>query len=125
MNLIDSFRDDLKAKFPQGAYDFKYENGNNVVDLPKEDLVAVLGHLKSSGQFDLLMNLTGLDYPDRDKRFEVCYELFSSKDCKRLRLRCQVGENESIDTATTVFKGANWFEREAYDMVGIRFEEHC
>jgi NADH-quinone oxidoreductase subunit C/D len=58
------------------------------------------------------------------KRFDVVYHLYSSKNSKRLRIKCQVGENESIDTATTVWKGANWFEREAYDLMGIDFKGH-
>ena len=124
MNLIENFQSDFKQRFPQNSYDFFYENGNNVVDVPKEDIVGVLRHLKDSGQFDFLMNLTGSDFPQREKRFEVAYELFSSRDFKRLRIRCQVGENEPIDSATAVYKAANWYEREAYDMFGINFAGH-
>lgn len=124
MNLIEDVKTDLSAKFPQTEFNYTYAFGNNVVDVPKEELVATLKHLKSSDQFDMLVNLTGLDYPDREQRFQVAYELYNTKNQKRLRLRSNVGENETIDSATSVWKCANWFEREAYDMYGIQFKGH-
>ena len=99
--------------------------GDDVVELPKEDIVPVLRFLKESGRFDFLMDLTAADYPERgERRFDVVYHLFNSKNAQRLRLKCAVAEGESIDTATTVWKGANWFEREAFDMFGVHFRGH-
>jgi NADH-quinone oxidoreductase subunit C/D len=102
--------------------------GDDVLQVPKDDLVAVLRHLHDSGCFDFLMDVTGVDFPERGqkggKRFDVVYHLFSSRNSRRLRIKTQVGENESVATATTVWKCANWFEREAYDMFGIQFAGH-
>ena len=70
------------------------------------------------------MNLTAVDYPDRPERFEVIYELFSTKKGQRLRLKVKAPEGDSLPTATSVWLGANWFEREVYDMFGITFDGH-
>ena len=103
-------------------------SGDDVVELPKDDIVPVLRFLKETSRFDFLMDLCGVDYPERvqlgQKRFEVVYHLFSSRNFRRLRIKAQVGENEAIDTATVVWKNANWFEREAFDMFGIKFAGH-
>lgn len=108
--------------------EFKFQTtpaGDNVVELPKDDVVPVLRFLKEAANFDFLMDVCGADYPDRgEKRFDVVYHLFSSRNFQRLRLKTQVAEGESVESATSVWKGANWFEREAYDMFGIKFANH-
>jgi NADH-quinone oxidoreductase subunit C/D len=121
---LETLRSDFSQAFPK--MDFKYEStfGANVMIVPKENIVGVLSHLKSSGQFDFLMHMTAADYPDRAKRFEVVYELFSSKTFSRLRVKAQVGDGESVDTICGVWKSANWFERECFDMFGIVFKGH-
>ncbi|RYZ76429.1 MAG: NADH-quinone oxidoreductase subunit C, partial [Proteobacteria bacterium] len=97
---------------------------DDVIEIPKEDIVQVLRFFKETNRFDILMDLCGSHYPERPRTFEVVYHLFSTRTFQRLRLKCQVGENESIDSAITVWKSANWFEREAWDMFGIRFNGH-
>lgn len=98
--------------------------GDDVIELPKEEVVPVLRFLKESGRFDFLMDVCGADYPEREKRFDVVYNLYSSRHNSRLRIKTQVAEGESVETATGVWKGANWFEREAYDMFGVKFSGH-
>jgi NADH-quinone oxidoreductase subunit C/D len=92
------------ASFP-GA-DLFQAVGDNVLILPKEHIVPVLKMLKAADHFDFLMDVCGVDYPEREKRFDVVYHLFSSKDSARLRIKVAVGDNETIDTATGVWKGA-------------------
>jgi NADH-quinone oxidoreductase subunit C/D len=84
----------------------------------------VVRFLKETNKFDMMMDLTAVDYPERQKRFEVVIHLFNSKNFARLRIKAQVGINEEIDSITSVFKAANWFEREAFDMYGIKFRGH-
>ncbi len=128
MTKIDELKQELEKHFQTQSQNqnFKFSNsvGDDVIEVPKEELIAVLLHLKSFHRFDFLMDICGVDFPNREKRFEVVYHLFSSKDSSRLRLKTQVGEGESVDTATSIWKGADWFEREAYDMFGIRFDKH-
>ncbi len=124
MSQLDTYKELLSKNFSDVNLNFVNEFGNISVDVPKDKIVSILKFLKDTKEFDFLMNLTGLDYPHREKRFEVAYELFSSKDFKRLRLRAQVGIDETIDSVIPVWKCANWFEREAYDMFGIEFAGH-
>ncbi len=124
MTTIEALRSDISARFPNG--DFQYETviGDNVLAIPKDAILPVLRHLKDTGRFDFLMHITATDYPERAKRFDIVYELFSSKTYNRLRVKCAVGENEKIDSAIPVWQSANWFEREVYDMFGIEFAGH-
>lgn len=102
--------------------------GDDVLDLPKEDIVPVMRFLRETGKFDFLMDLCGVDCQGimngRQKRFDVVYHLYSSRTHARLRLKAAVGIDETIDSVTSVWPSANWFEREAYDMFGIRFAGH-
>ncbi len=98
-------------------------------DLPtliveKEKIVDVLRALKTEHQYNLPLDLWGVDYPRREKRFDVMYQLYSLDKNERLRLKVRVGENEPIESATQVYKGFDWFEREAFDMYGVRFDGH-
>jgi NADH-quinone oxidoreductase subunit C/D len=126
MTNLDNIKAELQpiigAKL--GQYNFHTTFGDDVLELPKEDVVPVLRFLKETGKFDFLMDVCGADYPERDKRFDVVYHLFSSKTGKRLRMKARLAEGESVDTATTVWKGADFFEREAFDMFGLKFAGH-
>lgn len=124
MNITTDLKDKLSGQFPVENFKFDYSFDNNVIWLPKENVVPVLKHFKDSGQFDFLMCISGVDYPEREDRFEVCYELFSSKSIRRVRIKTSVKEGEKIPTAQYVWKAADWFEREVYDMFGIEFEGH-
>ena len=76
-------------------------------------------------RYDLLLDLCGVDYPDRDERFEAVYHLYSLPRAERLRLKVPVTESDpSLPSLTGVWKAADWFEREAYDMFGLTFDGH-
>lgn len=124
MNL--SIKSDLEQQFKSESPQWKWQNllGCEVVTLPKEQVLDFFGFLKGKGHFDFLMNLTAVDYPGREKRFEVVYELFNSATTSRLRVKVQLAEGEEVPTLTKIWRGADWFEREVYDMFGIRFKGH-
>lgn len=101
--------------------------GQAVVTLPREDIVASLRTLRTDPELDfsLLSDLTVVDYRGRTPRFEVVYNLNSLRQRHRLRVKVAVPEDDpTIPSATTVWKAANWSEREAYDMFGITFTGH-
>ena len=76
-------------------------------------------------EYTLLEDICGADYPERENRFEVVYHLYSLKTGRHIRLKVAVGgENPTLPTAIGVYKAADWFEREAFDQYGIRFEGH-
>ncbi|PIU00004.1 MAG: NADH-quinone oxidoreductase subunit C [Bdellovibrionales bacterium CG10_big_fil_rev_8_21_14_0_10_45_34] len=125
MSVTENVVADLGAQGISGPkLNFYQAFGDAVLECEKSQVPAILTHLKTSKKFDFLMDVCAVDYPGREKRFEVVYHLFSSKDATRLRIKTQVGEGESVPSATPIWKGANWFEREAYDMMGVRFEGH-
>ena len=122
-DIVESLKSDLAQKF-RVNFDFSYTHGNNVILVPKEYVNPVLAHLKRGLGFDFMMQMTAVDFPNRAKRFDVVYELFSSRTFNRVRVKAQIAEGESIPTAIPVYKCADWFERETYDMFGIQFEGH-
>ncbi|MBX3191651.1 MAG: NADH-quinone oxidoreductase subunit C [Labilithrix sp.] len=78
--------------------------------------------------FDMFVDLCGVDYPDREPRIEVVLHLYSTARRHRVRLKTRVGDSEmegvEVETITEVWPGASWFEREAYDLVGVTFLGH-
>jgi NADH-quinone oxidoreductase subunit C/D len=102
--------------------------GDDVLEVDKDSVPAVFQQFKDSGRFDFLMDVTAVDHLNqmsgRQKRFDVVYHLFSSKNYSRLRVKAQVGEGEAIPSISAIYRAANWFEREAYDMFGIHFSGH-
>jgi NADH-quinone oxidoreductase subunit C/D len=102
--------------------------GDDVLEVDKDSVPAVFQQFKDSGRFDFLMDVTAVDHLNqmagRQKRFDVVYHLFSSKTYARLRVKAQVGEGEAIPSISPIYRAANWFEREAYDMFGIHFSGH-
>jgi NADH/F420H2 dehydrogenase subunit C len=116
----------LKEKFPEAIVEVSAYAGQTWVRLKKENIVEVCTFLRDDPDlaFAMLTDLCGVDYPSRRQRFDVVYQLYSLEKNCRLRLKAAVGEEETIDTVIPVWKGANWLEREAYDMFGIQFEGH-
>jgi NADH-quinone oxidoreductase subunit C len=92
----------------------------------KEDAVSLFGELKNNEiyNFDQLIDITAVDYPSREKRFEVIYILLSMKRNKRIILKTFISENENLDSIFDIFKSSNWYERECYDLFGINFNNH-
>ena len=125
MNYIENLKQDVMVKFGEGQYKFQVTPAQDfVIEASKESTPALLRYLKEYGGFNFLMDVCGVDYPTRAKRFDVVYHLFGSSDGRRVRVKTEVTEGEAIPTATTLWKSADWFEREAYDMFGILFSGH-
>ena len=116
----------LKEKFPNSILEVKTFRNEVTVSVPKKDILEICRFLHSDAdlQYHLLTDLCGLDHFPHTPRFEVVYHLCSVKRNRRLRLKTSVGESESIVSVESVWKVANWYEREAYDLLGISFENH-
>jgi len=96
------------------------------VFVPRENIVDVCWFLKTRHQFDVLMDLNGVDLgAEEEPRFEVIYHLFSTKTYQRIRLKVLLSdEDPHVNTVTTVWRTADWHERETYDMFGVIFDGH-
>jgi len=99
--------------------------GDVTVTVASGKIIETLAYLKNDRDFTFLVDLTAVDWPERESgRFDVVYWLHRFDDSKRLRVVTATGDGEPVPTASTVWKTANWMEREAYDMFGIVFEGH-
>ncbi len=116
----------LKRHFPNDVLSHDEYRGDLSVVVPREKILDVLKHLKYDQHFEFLMDICGVDClkMNRNPRFDVVYHLFSLLNKKRIRVKVAVAENESVPSVSSLWKGANWYEREAYDMFGIRFSGH-
>jgi NADH-quinone oxidoreductase subunit C len=96
------------------------------ITVTKEALLAVCEFLKSEegGGYALLTDETAVDYPKREKRFEIVYHLYSFRRNDRLRLKVLAGGDEKVPSVAGIWPTANWLEREVYDMFGIQYEGH-
>ena len=94
--------------------------------VPKERIIEVLTALRDHPElsFQLPLDLWGVDYPNREKRFDVMYQLYSLQNEERVRLKVRVDEDENVPTSVGVYQAFDWFEREVYDMFGVRFDGH-
>ena len=113
----------LKNKFPNAVESIETRAGETTVVLKKEFLQPVCEYLKKEEGYDYLSDLTGLDLGEEaNPRYAVAYHLFSMQGHQRLRLK--VKTPDAVESVTSVWKGADWFEREVYDLLGIVFNRH-
>jgi NADH-quinone oxidoreductase subunit C len=90
------------------------------------DIIAILTFLRDDAQcqFISIIDISGVDYPSREKRFDVVYHLLSPKKNLRIRIKVATDEDTPVPSVTGVYPGADWFEREAYDLYGVLFTGH-
>ncbi|MGH9705046.1 MAG: NADH-quinone oxidoreductase subunit C [Candidatus Acidiferrales bacterium] len=95
-----------------------------ILIVARERLIEVATYCRDEEKFDYLVDLTAVDWPKRERRFDLILNLYSFPKNERLRLKIYLGENEPVASVSGVWPTANWLEREAYDMFGIVFEGH-
>jgi NADH-quinone oxidoreductase subunit C len=100
--------------------------GELIVRVHRASIVPVLTHLRDYAAFDFkaLMDITGVDYPEREERFELCYHLLSFRHNHRVRVKVTTDEDTPVPSVTDVFSSANWFEREVWDLFGVFIADH-
>lgn len=118
--------DELQKRFPGAISEAVIFRNLPSVNVAKAQLLAVSKFLRSAegGAYNLLTDETAVDYPKREKRFDIIYLLYSFAANTRLRLRVQVGEGENVPSVTGIWPTANWLEREIFDMFGVTFDGH-
>jgi NADH-quinone oxidoreductase subunit C len=120
--------EDLIGHFPEWLTQAPAKDDLSRVEVKREWIKVVCEYLKKEKLFDFLMDLTAVDYlnwEEKTDRFEVIYNLFSSKLNTRLILKAPVPESDAAITSVSgVWPAANWYEREVWDMYGIRFKGH-
>ena len=118
--------DVLRERHADAIEEVSYYAGHPTVRVRRERLLEVMGFLKNDPRTDMkfLADLCGADYPERPKRFEVIYQPASIRLGHRLTVKVSVADGEDLPSMTAVWKSANWFERETFDLLGIRFAGH-
>jgi NADH-quinone oxidoreductase subunit C len=123
---LREFVDKLKSKNSAWVADVAEGHGEVTIFVPGESIVEACAFLKSEHDFNMLADLCGCDRgPEEDPRFEVNYHLFGTKHHNRLRLKVLLSEDDPhVATVTTLWKTADWHERETYDLFGVIFDGH-
>ncbi|MFQ5455416.1 MAG: NADH-quinone oxidoreductase subunit C [Nitrospirota bacterium] len=117
----------IKERFSDaflGTYEFA---GDLTISVKKEKVFDIcrLLHDDTEMDFDYIIDICSVDYPEEEERFEVVYHFYSIKNRQRIRIKARVREDAcTIDSVCDIWKGANFMEREVYDMMGIRFNNH-
>lgn len=124
--IPDSLRENpLAAALEDVATTAKFEFNELTVEIAPEKIVQALRRLKEDLKFERLSTVTGVDRYPEEPRFEVVYHLQSIAGNERLRLKARVsGENPEIESACGVYRSANWYERETFDLYGVKFLNH-
>ena len=116
----------IREKLNSAIQDASVAYGELTLEVESGDIIDVLTFLRDDVQcqFISFIDLAGADYPSRTRRFDVVYHLLSPRQNQRVRIRVMTDEDTPVPSATGVFPGAEWFEREAYDLYGILFTGH-
>ncbi len=120
--------DMVREKYPQAVLETAEFRGEQTILLQPEHLVTVSAYLQKSLQYTFLSGVTAVDWPERLPRYDVVYHLLSIPHRSELRLKVQVGkrgeDHPMVPTVSGVWPGANWYEREVYDLFGLLFDGH-
>ena len=124
-NLIDlekKINSELTTKI--NSSEIKHNQIYLIID--SEDIIDVILFLKTSEntKFRQLVDITAVDYPENDQRFNLVYLLLSHEFNTRIIIQSSINENEVVPTITKIYPAANWMEREVFDMYGINFKDH-
>ena len=114
----------LLEKFSENSIFFK--DHYDEINIKKNDILKTIQFLKEDRnlQYNQLIDLTAIDYPSRKNRFEVVYIILSMTQNKRVIIKTSLKEDENIESITSIHKAADWYERECYDLFGIKFLNH-
>ena len=123
---LEDLSSHIDAKLPGAVLQRSIALGELTLIVAPADIARVLAELRDDTQclFEVLIDICGVDYPEREKRFDVVYHLLSPRRNQRIRIKCEADEDTAVPSAVDVFPAANWFEREAWDLYGIFFADH-
>jgi len=117
--------EELREKFPEALEEHATHLGEETITVKKEYILSLCNYLKSQG-YNFLSDISGVDLGvDKNPRFQVIYHITTVPAGKRLRVKVNLPpDNPSIDSVTTIWKSADWFEREVFDLFGVTFLNH-
>lgn len=114
----------LRARFGEAIREATLDRSQAIVLIELAQLREICRYCRDEEKFEMLTDLTAVDWPRREKRFDLVLNLYSFARNERLRLKAHAAQDERAPSVFDVWAGANWLERECYDMFGIIFEGH-
>jgi NADH-quinone oxidoreductase subunit C len=114
----------LKARFGDAIREATLDRKQAIVAIAADQLREISRYCRDDEKFEMLVDLTAVDWPKREKRFDVILILYSFAKNERVRLKAHAGESEPVPSVCEIWPAANWLERECYDMFGLVFEGH-
>ena len=123
---LDDLGQAIVRALPESVTGYQVANGELTIAARADDIVKVVTFLRDDPgcQFIAFVDVTAVDWPQREKRFDVVYHLLSPTKNWRVRIKVEVDEKASVPSIIEVFPGANWFEREVFDLYGVPFTGH-
>jgi NADH-quinone oxidoreductase subunit C len=124
--MLDKLGKTITIALGASVSGYSVTHGELTVAAKGADIVQVARHLRddSACLFSCIIDVTAVDWPGRDKRFDVVYHFLSPRLNQRVRVKAELGENEPIASLIDVYRGSDWFERETYDLYGVLFTGH-
>jgi NADH-quinone oxidoreductase subunit C len=113
----------LKSSYGSGIESMSYL-GQNYMLVDRALIPEILQVLRNDEQFDFCVDITAVHYPQREKQFDLIWVLYSFARNERIRVKAQIPDGESVPSSVAIWTGANWLEREVFDMFGIKFDGH-
>jgi NADH-quinone oxidoreductase subunit C len=113
----------LKSSYGSGIDSMSYL-GQNYMLVDRALIPEILQVLRNDEQFDFCVDITAVHYPQREKQFDLIWVLYSFARNERIRVKAQIPDGESVPSSVAIWTGANWLEREVFDMFGIKFDGH-
>jgi len=125
-DTLDDLGDYIAGKAGDAVLSWEIALGELAIVTTRDNLSAVMKLLRddSNCQFKVLIDVTAADYPEREERFEIVYNLLSLSHNQRIRVKASTDENTPVPSVVPLFSAAGWFEREVWDMFGVFFTDH-
>lgn len=125
-DTLNDLGDYIAGKAGDAVLSWEIALGELAIVTTRDNLSAVMKLLRddSNCQFKVLIDVTAADYPEREERFEIVYNLLSLSHNQRIRVKASTDENTPVPSVVPLFSAAGWFEREVWDMFGVFFTDH-
>jgi len=123
---MEDLKDHIESQLGDAVNSCEIVNGELNIDARRAEIVKVISFLRDDPicKFSSLIDICGVDYPSRERRFDVVYHMLSMAHNTRIRIKVTTDETVPVHSITSLFPNADWYEREAFDMYGILFDGH-
>ena len=123
---LQDLGDYIQSALPQAVTDVQQDHDELIIVSTRAGLVRLVTYLRDDSNclFKVLIDICGVDYPERVERFDVVYNLLSLRFNQRIRIKVRASEDDLVPSVSGVFSAATWYEREVWDLYGVMFSDH-